>query len=131
MNYLIIEGYKEAAENFAGECGLNPTGDLESIGDRMRIRTAIQSGQIEHAVEMVNDLNPEVCCAATLGCSLMLRTPPIDPRHRLKAVLPPAAPETHRADTAGRSGAGAVVCPGGAGPPRRGERTRIIPSLNI
>jgi len=60
MNYLIIEGFKDAAEKFSQESGTKPPVNLESIQDRMVVRTAIQRGQIEEAIERVNDLNPEV-----------------------------------------------------------------------
>ena len=60
MNYLVIEGYKDAAENFALETGLSPSVDLSSIQDRMDIRNAVQAGRIEEAIERVNDLDPEV-----------------------------------------------------------------------
>ncbi|KJE92238.1 hypothetical protein CAOG_03242 [Capsaspora owczarzaki ATCC 30864] len=60
MNYLVIEGYKDAAERFASECGETPTVDLSSIEDRMCIRTAVQRGAIEEAIELVNDLNPDI-----------------------------------------------------------------------
>ncbi|KAF9292544.1 hypothetical protein BGZ68_003450 [Mortierella alpina] len=59
MNYLIIEGFKDAAEKFSQESGTKPPVNLESIQDRMVVRTAIQRGQIEEAIERVNDLNPE------------------------------------------------------------------------
>ena len=78
MNYLVIEGYKDAAEQFAQEAQLAPPVDLESIQDRMRIRQAVQCGGIEEAVERVNDLDAEVrafpcgwsvCCnAETTAC---------------------------------------------------------------
>ncbi|GJJ78930.1 glucose-induced degradation protein 8 [Entomortierella parvispora] len=60
MNYLIIEGYKDAAEKFSQESGATPPVNLESIQDRMIVRTAIQRGNIEEAIERVNDLNPEI-----------------------------------------------------------------------
>ncbi|KAF9372148.1 hypothetical protein CPB97_001425 [Podila verticillata] len=60
MNYLIIEGYKDAAEKFSHESGAKPPVNLESIQDRMIVRTAIQRGNIEEAIERVNDLNPEI-----------------------------------------------------------------------
>ncbi|KAI7824742.1 CTLH/CRA C-terminal to lish motif domain-containing protein [Gamsiella multidivaricata] len=60
MNYLIIEGYKDAAEKFSQESGAKPPVNLESIQDRMVVRTAIQRGNIEEAIERVNDLNPEI-----------------------------------------------------------------------
>lgn len=71
MDYLVVEGYKEAAENFARESGMlsttsgdslssSPTMDFESIHNRMIIRNAIQSGDIVDAIERVNDFDPEV-----------------------------------------------------------------------
>ncbi|KAJ2158478.1 hypothetical protein GGF46_003736 [Coemansia sp. RSA 552] len=58
MNYLIIEGYKDAAEKFSEESGLESSVDLGSIEERMQIRFAVQSGEIRRAIERVNDLNP-------------------------------------------------------------------------
>lgn len=60
LNYLVVEGFKDAAEQFCAETGLEPPVDLNSISERMRIRTAIQDGQIEQAMALVNDLNPEI-----------------------------------------------------------------------
>lgn len=60
MNYLVIEGYKDAAERFAVESGLPPTVDLANIEERMNIRNAVQSGDIEEAIERVNDLDPDI-----------------------------------------------------------------------
>lgn len=60
MNYLVIEGYKDAAEQFSLESGVSPSLDLESIQERMEIRHAIQSGDIDTAIGLVNDVNPEV-----------------------------------------------------------------------
>lgn len=60
MNYLVIEGYMEAAEQFSQESGLSPCVDLQSIQERREIRHAVQSGDIDAAIDLVNDLNPEV-----------------------------------------------------------------------
>lgn len=60
MDYLVIEGYKNAAERFSLETGLNPQVDLESIENRMIIRSAIQRGDVEDAIGRVNELDPEV-----------------------------------------------------------------------
>ena len=60
MNYLVIEGYKDAAENLSKETGIQPGLKLGSILDRMQIRNAVQAGDIETAIEKVNDLDPEV-----------------------------------------------------------------------
>lgn len=61
MDYLVIEGYKSAAEEFSEEANLAPPVDFESIESRMDIREALQRGDIEDAITRVNDLNPEVC----------------------------------------------------------------------
>eukprot|EP00179_Madagascaria_erythrocladioides_P028354 CAMPEP_0198340738 /NCGR_PEP_ID=MMETSP1450-20131203/45942_1 /TAXON_ID=753684 ORGANISM="Madagascaria erythrocladiodes, Strain CCMP3234" /NCGR_SAMPLE_ID=MMETSP1450 /ASSEMBLY_ACC=CAM_ASM_001115 /LENGTH=231 /DNA_ID=CAMNT_0044045731 /DNA_START=27 /DNA_END=722 /DNA_ORIENTATION=+ len=60
MNYLVIEGYKEAAEKFAEESGAVPEVELSSIADRMATRMAIQSGDVQRAIEKANDLNPMI-----------------------------------------------------------------------
>lgn len=60
MDYLVVEGYKEAAENFAREAGMASQADFESIHNRMTIRNAIHRGDIVEAIERVNDLDPEV-----------------------------------------------------------------------
>lgn len=60
MNYLVVEGYKDAAEQFSIESGLAPMVDIASIQDRMDIRRAVQSGNVDAAIERVNDLNPDV-----------------------------------------------------------------------
>lgn len=58
MNYLVIEGYKDAAEAFCEEAGILPGVNLDSIGDRMATRKALQSGDVQGAMEKANDLNP-------------------------------------------------------------------------
>ncbi|KAG5653577.1 hypothetical protein H0H81_012084 [Sphagnurus paluster] len=59
MDYLVIEGYKSAAEEFSQEADIAPAVDFESIESRMNIREALQRGDIEEAITRVNDLNPE------------------------------------------------------------------------
>jgi len=58
MNYLVIEGYKDAAEKFQREADVSPGIDLHSISERMATRVAIQRGDIQAAIERANDLNP-------------------------------------------------------------------------
>jgi len=60
MDYLVIEGYKAAAEEFSQEANLTPPVDFDSIESRMDIREAIQRGDVEDAITRVNDLNPEI-----------------------------------------------------------------------
>lgn len=61
MDYLVIEGYKTAAEEFSKEADIAPPVDFNSIESRMNIREAVQRGDVEEAIERTNDLNPEVC----------------------------------------------------------------------
>eukprot|EP00884_Botryococcus_braunii_P020902 jgi/Botrbrau1/7496/Bobra.0095s0032.1 len=60
MNFLVTEGYVEAATMLQKESGTNPKADLGPIKERMDIRRALQSGDVEQAIELVNDLNPEI-----------------------------------------------------------------------
>ncbi|KAI4312139.1 hypothetical protein MLD38_036985 [Melastoma candidum] len=60
MNFLVTEGYVEAAEKFQKESGAEPDMDLGTIADRMAVKKAVQCGNVEDAIEKVNDLNPEI-----------------------------------------------------------------------
>lgn len=60
LNFLVIEGYKDTAEKFAKETKTSSGVDLSSIEDRMVIRGAVHRGEIQDAIERVNDLNPEI-----------------------------------------------------------------------
>lgn len=60
MNYLVTEGFKEAAEKFQQESGVGPAIELSSLDDRIRIRDAIQNGRIQEATNLVNQLHPEL-----------------------------------------------------------------------
>ncbi|GAA99923.1 uncharacterized protein L969DRAFT_59941 [Mixia osmundae IAM 14324] len=60
MDYLVVEGYKDAAQTFCRESGIAPRIDFDSIAERLHIRQAIQRGDIEEALQKVNDMNPEI-----------------------------------------------------------------------
>ena len=60
MDYLVIEGFKSAAEEFSREAELAAPVDLDSIESRMNIREALQRGDVGEAIARVNDLDPEV-----------------------------------------------------------------------
>ncbi|XP_057963191.1 protein GID8 homolog isoform X4 [Malania oleifera] len=60
MNFLVTEGYVDAAEKFRLESGTEPDIDLATITDRMAVKKAVQCGNVEDAIEKVNDLNPEI-----------------------------------------------------------------------
>lgn len=60
MNYLVVEGYKDAAECFAREAGVAPQGDLGAIAERNGVRAALQAGDVGTAVRRVNDMQPDL-----------------------------------------------------------------------
>lgn len=70
MDYLIREGYPSAAQKFALEANIQPTIDLESIQERVEIRTAIYGGDIQSAIEKINELNPQVRLSGDLRSGL-------------------------------------------------------------
>jgi hypothetical protein len=65
MDYLVTNGYPAAAQKFALEANIEPV-DVESIRERVEIRTAIYSGNIQAAIEKINELNPQVRNTSTL-----------------------------------------------------------------
>ncbi|KAF2838681.1 hypothetical protein M501DRAFT_1011478 [Patellaria atrata CBS 101060] len=60
MDYLITEGYPHAAKTFAMESNIQNYGDRDSIEQRVAIRKAIHAGDIQSAIEKINDLNPQI-----------------------------------------------------------------------
>ena len=60
MDYLISEGYPSAAQKFAMEANIQLKVDVDSIQERVDIRNAIYSGDIQSAIEKINELDPEV-----------------------------------------------------------------------
>ena len=60
MEYLISEGYPNAAHKFALEANLTHEGSKASFEARVAIKRFIMSGRIEDAMESINELNPEV-----------------------------------------------------------------------
>ncbi|KAF1955765.1 hypothetical protein CC80DRAFT_535827 [Byssothecium circinans] len=60
MDYLISEGYPRAAEKFAKEANIQLPLEEESIQSRVEIRGAIHAGDIDTAINKINDLNPQI-----------------------------------------------------------------------
>lgn len=56
----LAEGFKEAAEKFRIESGVQPSVDLDTLDERIKIREAIQEGRIQEAISLVNDIHPEL-----------------------------------------------------------------------
>lgn len=66
MDYLIREGYPCTAQKFSVEANIQPTIELESIQERVEIRNAVYGGDIQSAIEKINELNPQVCLSVDL-----------------------------------------------------------------
>lgn len=60
MDYLITEGFKEAAEKFRLEASAEPHSAFDSLDERLKIREAVQSGNVQEAMTLTNNLNPEI-----------------------------------------------------------------------
>jgi hypothetical protein len=60
MNYLVTEGFKDAAEKFQMESGTEPGIDLTTLDKRIKILERIQDGEIQKAVHMINCYQPQL-----------------------------------------------------------------------
>lgn len=60
MDYLVSEGYPAAAEKFAQETNLCAPSDVDTIRDRVRIRSAILQGHVSEAIALINEVDAEV-----------------------------------------------------------------------
>jgi hypothetical protein len=97
LDWLIIEGYRDAAVSFASELEFDAQAsqpstaisdpisnpgkiDFDSIHERMLIRESIEAGRIDEAVRRVNELDSEVS-VNTPVLSYSLRVPALRPRN--------------------------------------------------
>lgn len=60
MEYLVKEGFKDAVLSFRSESGLDPGVNMAIMDDQIKIRDAVESGNIQEAVELVNEVDPEI-----------------------------------------------------------------------
>lgn len=60
MNYLSVQGYREAALCLEQESGVALPANLEAIEDRESVRAALLDGNVYHAIELINDFDPEI-----------------------------------------------------------------------
>merc|ERR1712020_117905 len=60
MNYLVTEGFKEAAEKFKEEADIKSNIELSGMDSRIKIRDAVQAGKITEATSMVHQMYPEL-----------------------------------------------------------------------
>jgi hypothetical protein len=67
LDYLTMAGYPNAAARFSAEANLQPQHDDSSIGARQQIQNSIHRGDIQAAIDALNDLDPEVNRASLPG----------------------------------------------------------------
>ncbi|KAJ3475033.1 hypothetical protein NLG97_g9602 [Lecanicillium saksenae] len=60
LDYLTMEGYPNAAAKFSKEANLQPQQDMASIRARQEIQNCIHSGNIQSAIETLNELDPDI-----------------------------------------------------------------------
>lgn len=60
MEYLVKEGFKDAVLAFQSETGMEPGFNMGIMDDQIKIRDAVEAGCIQKAVELVNEVDPEI-----------------------------------------------------------------------
>ncbi|WFC99665.1 hypothetical protein MYAM1_002410 [Malassezia yamatoensis] len=60
LDYLLVQGRKEAAETFSNETGLSLEMESSDLDARVEIRKILLRGDVAEAMECVNELNPEI-----------------------------------------------------------------------
>ena len=60
MDYLVHEGFKEAAERFSEEAGIEPQFQTDLIDKRIKIRQLIEGGDILRGQSLLNSYYPEL-----------------------------------------------------------------------
>mmetsp|Transcript_25910 Transcript_25910/g.28814 ORF Transcript_25910/g.28814 Transcript_25910/m.28814 type:complete len:268 (-) Transcript_25910:203-1006(-) len=60
LDYLVTEGYQEAAEHFKTESGTNLDDNFGSLHTRTAVRKAVHGGKIDDAIDRVNKYDPQV-----------------------------------------------------------------------
>ena len=74
MDYMISEGYPLAAQKFSLEANIQPRVDIESIQERVEIRNAIYGGDIQTAIEKINELSPQVSSYIAVHIAVSFRS---------------------------------------------------------
>jgi hypothetical protein len=90
MDYLVSEGFPAAAQSFAVEANISQLQeDRDFIRVRVDIKKAIHTGNIQQAIELINELNPEVHRPTVLSymCFLMIRFGFSCTTHSLRALM--------------------------------------------
>jgi hypothetical protein len=59
-DYLTAEGYPNAAAAFSKEANLSPLDHAETVTQRRKIIHDIHNGNVQSAIEAINELYPQV-----------------------------------------------------------------------
>lgn len=73
MDYLVTNGYPSAASKFAMEANIQPKADISSMQERVDVLQAIYTGDIQTAIERINDLNPQVWLSSSFSHLCLLQ----------------------------------------------------------
>lgn len=65
MEYLVREGFREAAQEFQSETGIDPGLDQSVMDSQIKIREAVEEGNVQSAIETINDLDSGILDANT------------------------------------------------------------------
>ncbi len=60
LDYLTVAGYPNAAAKFSSEANLQPQQPTSAIQQRLRIQKFIHRGEIENALQELNQVFPSV-----------------------------------------------------------------------
>ena len=60
LQYLIQEGLGDAAAEFCQEACLEQPAELGEVGRRAAVREAVQAGDIDRVINLVNDISPRI-----------------------------------------------------------------------
>ncbi|KAI8632016.1 ran binding protein in the microtubule-organising centre [Xylariaceae sp. FL1651] len=60
LDYLTVAGYPNAAAKFSAEANLQPQQPTSAIQQRLKIQTFIHRGEIENAIQEVNEVDPSI-----------------------------------------------------------------------
>jgi len=60
LDYLTMEGYPKAAENFCKEANMSPQDEREGIEERWQVRQHILNGDYTSAIQILNEIDLEI-----------------------------------------------------------------------
>ena len=64
MDFLVQEGYPDAAARFAEEANMTTNAEDSLIEERVRIKNAIYRGDLQTAIEEINEIDVSVSLTA-------------------------------------------------------------------